>query len=58
MSGMQERGWVEGRNFTIEARYSEGRIERYADLVAELLRRQVDLIITEGTAPAAVMPSG
>jgi ABC-type uncharacterized transport system substrate-binding protein len=52
IGGMQERGWVEGRNFTIEPLYSEGRIERFANLVAELMRRKVDLIITEGTAPA------
>jgi putative ABC transport system substrate-binding protein len=53
IGGMQERGWVEHRNFTIESLYSAGRIERYPDLVAELMRRKVDLIITEGTAPAA-----
>jgi putative ABC transport system substrate-binding protein len=53
IGGMQERGWVEGRNFTVEPLYSEGRVERFADLVAELMRRKVDLIITEGTAPAA-----
>lgn len=53
IGGMQERGWVEGRNFTLEPLYSEGRIERFADLVAELMRRKVDLITTEGTAPAA-----
>ena len=52
INGMQERGWVEGRDFTIEPLYSEGRIERFAELVAELMRRKVDLIITEGTAPA------
>jgi ABC-type sugar transport system substrate-binding protein len=53
IGGMQERGWVEGRNFTVEPLYSEGRVERFADLVGELVRRKVDLIITEGTAPAA-----
>jgi putative ABC transport system substrate-binding protein len=53
IGGMQERGCVEGRNFTIEPLYSEGRVERFVDLVADLMRRKVDLIITEGTAPAA-----
>jgi putative tryptophan/tyrosine transport system substrate-binding protein len=53
IGGLQERGWVEGRNFTIEPLYSEGRAERFVDLVAELVRRKVDLIIAEGTAPAA-----
>lgn len=53
IGGMHERGWVEGRNFTVEPLYSEGRIERFADLAVEMVRRQVDLIITEGTAPAA-----
>ena len=52
IGGMQERGWVEGRNFIIEPLYSEGRSERFVDLATELVRRKVDLIITEGTAPA------
>ena len=50
---MRERGWVEGRNFIIVPLYSEGRSERFGNLAIELVRRKVDLIITEGTAPTA-----
>jgi putative ABC transport system substrate-binding protein len=53
IAGMQERGWIEGSNFIVEALYSQGRSERFADLGAELVRRKVDLIIAEGTASAA-----
>jgi putative ABC transport system substrate-binding protein len=51
--GLRELGWVEGQNFTFERRYSEGRSERHAAHVAELLRLQPDLIIAVGT-PAAL----
>jgi putative ABC transport system substrate-binding protein len=34
--GMREHGYVEGKNINIEARWAEGRTERFHDLVAEL----------------------
>jgi len=52
-SGMQERGWTEGGNYVVEPLYSEGRAERFPELVDVLLRRKVDLIIAEGTLSAA-----
>jgi putative ABC transport system substrate-binding protein len=51
--GLRELGWVEGQNFLFERRYAEGRNERHAAHVAELLRLQPDLIIAVGT-PAAL----
>jgi putative tryptophan/tyrosine transport system substrate-binding protein len=51
--GMRERGYVEGRNLIIEYRSADGRGERFADLATELVRLNVDLIVTRGT-PAAV----
>src|SRR5215218_2494783 len=36
--GMQELGWIEGQNFTIEFRVAEGQAERIPDLAAELVR--------------------
>src|SRR5262249_30105059 len=42
-------GWIESRNLTIEYRYAEGRSERYAELAAEFVRLNVDVIITYGT---------
>src|SRR5262249_35037806 len=48
--GLRELGYIEGHNITIEARWAEERPERFPDLVAELLRLQVDvLVIDTGT---------
>src|SRR6266540_3146561 len=44
-----ERGWSEGRNLAIEYRWAGGRNERFAELVAELVRLKVDVIVTQGT---------
>ena len=46
-------GWIESRNLTIEYRYAEGRSERYAQLAAEFVRLNVDVIITSGTPAVA-----
>jgi putative ABC transport system substrate-binding protein len=51
---LRELGWIEGRNVTIEVRWAEGRTERYAEIAAEFVRRNVDVIVTSGAAvPAA-----
>jgi putative ABC transport system substrate-binding protein len=47
--GLRERGYVEGRNLVIEYRSADGRVERYPELAAELVRLHVDLIIARGT---------
>ena len=47
--GLRELGYVEGRNLIIEYRSSDGRAERFPDLAAELVRLEVDLIVTRGT---------
>jgi putative ABC transport system substrate-binding protein len=46
---LRELGWIEGRNFAIEYRWAEGRNERFAELVSELVRLKVDAILTQGT---------
>jgi putative ABC transport system substrate-binding protein len=46
---LRELGWVEGRNVAIEYRWAEGHNERFPDLVAELVRLKVDVILTQGT---------
>jgi putative ABC transport system substrate-binding protein len=46
-----ELGWIDGRNVAIEYRWSEGRNERYAEIVAEFVRLKVEVIVTQGTAP-------
>jgi ABC-type uncharacterized transport system substrate-binding protein len=47
--GLRERGWVEGQNLAIEYRFAEGRFERIPALAAELVRLNVDVIVTEGS---------
>jgi putative tryptophan/tyrosine transport system substrate-binding protein len=51
--GLAELGYTEGKNLIIDYRSADGRPERFAALVAELLNRKVDLIVTRGT-PAAI----
>ena len=43
-----ERGWVEGRNLSIEWRHAEANYERLPALAAELVRLEPDLIIARG----------
>ena len=43
--GLRELGYVEGRNLTIEWRNPEGKVDRYGDLAAELVRLKVDMIV-------------
>ena len=45
---LRELGYVEGKNIVIEYRYAEGKPERLPDLVAELVRLKVDIIVTAG----------
>src|SRR5215470_12899709 len=48
---MRELGWIEGRNLTIEYRWAEGHTERLAGLANELVRLNVDVILTHNTPP-------
>jgi len=50
---LHELGWMEGRNVAIEVRWAEGRSERYAEIAAEFVRLNVDVIVTVGT-PASL----
>jgi putative ABC transport system substrate-binding protein len=46
--GLRDLGYVEGQNLVIESRYAEGREERLPDLVAELVRLKVEVIVAGG----------
>jgi putative ABC transport system substrate-binding protein len=46
--GLRELGYVEGKNIVIEWRYAEGKIDRLPALAAELVRLNVDVIVTAG----------
>lgn len=45
---LRRRGYVEGRNLVFERRSAEGRTDRLEDLLAELLRLKMDVIVTAG----------
>jgi len=48
--GLRERGWVDGQNIVIEERYADGVVDRLRPLIAELIRLEVDIIVTTSSA--------
>jgi putative ABC transport system substrate-binding protein len=52
--GLKETGYVEGQNVTVEYHWLEGQYGRLRDLMADLVRRQVAVIATPGSNPAAL----
>jgi len=52
--GLRELGYVEGKNIVIEYRWAEGKIERLPDLATELVRLQLEVIVTAG--PSSTRP--
>jgi putative tryptophan/tyrosine transport system substrate-binding protein len=53
LGGMRDLGYVVGRSLVVEYRVAGGKVERLDDLLAELIRLKVDVIVTGGT-PAAL----
>ncbi len=51
--GLRALGWIHGENFAFETVFTEGQADRLANLAAELVRKQVDVIWCLGP-PAAV----
>src|SRR5271166_6182471 len=49
--GLKDTGYVEGENVAIENRWAENQIDRLPALAAELVRRQVAVIVTTGYEP-------
>src|SRR5450755_232924 len=47
--GLQELGYVEGKNLTLQLRFADGKIERVPGLATELVTLKVDIIVSVGT---------
>ncbi len=52
--GLEELGYVEGRNLVIEYRYAEGNLDRVPRLIAELVNLKVAVLVTPGTPVTAI----
>jgi ABC-type uncharacterized transport system substrate-binding protein len=52
MQGMREHGYTEGKNVFFEYRYAEGKYDRLPDLVADLVQKKVDVIVTTSSLSA------
>jgi putative tryptophan/tyrosine transport system substrate-binding protein len=49
--GLKEIGYIEGENLIVTYGWAEGRFERLPAMIAELIRRQVAVIVPVGTPP-------
>jgi len=56
--GLEEAGFVEGRNVAIDFQWAAGQYSRLPALAAELVARNVDLIVAPGGAPVALAAKG
>jgi len=54
LKGLDEIGYVEGQNVTVEYHWLEGQYNRLPALMANLVRRHVAVIATPGSAPIAI----
>jgi ABC-type uncharacterized transport system substrate-binding protein len=52
--GLRQLGWVEGQNLTIEWRWADGSLERFAILVEEMVRFQVEVLVVPNATTAEI----
>ena len=43
---LRQLGWIEGRTVTIDYRWADGRFDRSPEVMADFVRRKVDIIVT------------
>jgi ABC-type uncharacterized transport system, periplasmic component len=49
--GLRDLGWIEGKSISIEYQFGDGQLSRLGELATELVRRNVDVIVTVDTPP-------
>jgi putative ABC transport system substrate-binding protein len=52
VTGLRELGYTEGQNIAIERRFGESNADRLREVAAELVKRQVDIIVALSTTAA------
>jgi putative ABC transport system substrate-binding protein len=52
--GLRDRGYVDGQNIILEYRWADGDLDRLRAAAADLVRLQVDVIVTGGPAATSV----
>jgi putative tryptophan/tyrosine transport system substrate-binding protein len=52
---LRDLGYVSGKNITFEFRYADNKLDRFPALADELVRLQVDVLLTPGTAGALAL---
>jgi putative ABC transport system substrate-binding protein len=55
---LQDLGWVEGKNISIQYRDAGGQVDRLGSLAAELVALNVDVIVTVDTPPTQAAEQG
>src|SRR6266849_6826834 len=54
LRGLNEAGFAEGRNVSIEYRWAENQYDRVPELAADLIRRRVTVLVAPGSTPGAL----
>jgi ABC-type uncharacterized transport system substrate-binding protein len=52
--GLQELGYLEGKNIILEYRYAEGKADRLQQLASEVVRLKIDVLVTGGGNQVAI----
>jgi ABC-type uncharacterized transport system substrate-binding protein len=52
LDGLRDLGYVDGRNVIIERRYGTGAVDKYPEMIAELIRLDVDVLVVGGAVAA------
>jgi putative ABC transport system substrate-binding protein len=55
---LQQLGYVEGQNISIEQRYADGKLSRLSNLARELIELKVDVLVAVGATATAAAKTG